>query len=765
MPKTKKNRRVRFLWGVPLLLLFLLTVYGFYLDYQVTRKFEGQRWKLPSKIYSAPFVLSRGVDIEKTHLIARLKRLSYRPVKRPVKNPGEYFLNQNEIEIYLHEFSYPDRHQSGYPVGLSFMEGSKIDRMVDLSLAEDLERVSIEPEIIGGFYEGTWEERNIIRLNEVTPALIEAIMSVEDRRFFEHPGIDFRSIGRAAWINLRSGGIVQGGSTLTQQLVKNFYLESERTWSRKVNEAIMALLLERHYGKEEILEAYLNEIYLGQNGIMGVYGIGQGSWFYFGKPPSELTLNEAALLAGIIRSPNTFSPHKNPKKAIQRRNVVLESLFSEGKITLRAYLQARSEGVPGRKAKDRLNAAPYFVDEIRQRLAATYPQNILTSGGLRIFTTLDVELQRIAEEKVREGLAALEGRERSLKRTDPARRLQGALVAIDPKSGAVRALVGGREYGASQFNRAVQAKRQPGSLFKPIVYLTAFEEAASGREAYTPISRVEDAPLTLQAGGQEWSPQNYDKNYYGPVTLRTALERSLNAATVRLSQEIGIDKIILTARAVGIASPLRALPSLALGAAEVSPLEMATAYSVLANQGLRNNPLFVEGILDPSGMRLDQEEDEEARLPHQAASPQAAFLVTHLLKGVVDQGTGQGVRRLGFERPAAGKTGTTSDERDAWFVGYTPDLVTVVWVGFDQNERMALTGGAAALPIWTAFMKEGVAGYPVTDFLVPSGIIFEKVNENGVVCHDGEEEAFLEGTEPTQSCEGRIFKWLERLFF
>lgn len=750
--------------GGVLTLFFLVAAYGLFLDYQVTRKFEGQRWKLPSKIYSAPFVLSRGLDIEKTRLIGRLKRLSYRPVKRPVKNPGEYFLNQNEIEIFLHEFSYPDHHQSGYPVGLSFAEGNKIERMVDLSLAEDLEQVSIEPEIIGGFYDGTWEERNIIRLNDVTPALIDAIMSVEDRRFFEHPGIDFRSIGRAAWINLRSGGIVQGGSTLTQQLVKNFYLESERTWTRKINEAIMSLLLERHYSKQEILEAYLNEIYLGQNGIMGIYGVGQGAWFYFGKPPSELTLNEAALLAGIIRSPNTFSPHKNPKKAIQRRNVVLEALFSEGKVDLRSYLQARGEGVPGRKAKDRLNVAPYFVDEIRQRLAATYPQNVLTSGGLKIFTTLDVELQRIAEEKVRDGLASLERQERSLKRPDPERQLQGALVAIDPKNGAVRALVGGRDYGASQFNRAVQAKRQPGSLFKPIVYLTAFEQAAAGKEAYTPISRVEDAPLTLQAGGQEWSPQNYDKNYYGPVTLRTALERSLNAATVRLSQQIGIENIILTAQAIGIVSPLKPLPSLALGSAEVSPLEIGTAYSVLANQGLRHDPLFVMGILDPSGMRLDQEE-EELRSSQQATSRQAAFLVTHLLRGVIEQGTGNGVRKLGFSRPAAGKTGTTSDERDAWFVGYTPDLVTVVWVGFDQNERVALTGAAAALPIWTAFMKEGMAGYPTADFPVPPGITFVKVNENGALCPDGKEEAFIEGTEPTQSCEGRIIKWLERLFF
>ncbi|HLG23159.1 MAG TPA: transglycosylase domain-containing protein, partial [Candidatus Manganitrophaceae bacterium] len=456
MKKSRNRRRARIFWGGPLFVLFLLLLYIFYLDYQVIRKFEGQRWKLPSKIYSAPFTLFAGVDLDKTYLISRLKRLAYRPVKQPVQHPGEYYLTPDDLEIFLHEFSYPDRLQSAYPLSVSFSQG-KIDRLVDLSLAEDLERAQIEPEVIGGFYDEIWEERSLIRLSEVSPALIDAILSVEDRRFYEHPGLDFRGIGRAAWMNLRAGGIVQGGSTLTQQLVKNFYLGNERTWSRKINEAIMAVLLERHYSKDEILEAYLNEIYLGQNGVMGIYGVGQGARFYFGKRPSELSLGEAALLAGLIRSPNTVSPQKNLKKAIHRRNLVLESLFAEGKITLQSYISARAEEVSGRKIKERMNAAPYFVDEIRQRLAALYPREVLNSGGLRIFTTLDVETQRIAEEKLREGLAALEGRNPRLKRPDPERRLQGALVAIDPRSGEIRALVGGRSYGTSQFNRVVQA--------------------------------------------------------------------------------------------------------------------------------------------------------------------------------------------------------------------------------------------------------------------------------------------------------------------
>ncbi|MFQ5780245.1 MAG: transglycosylase domain-containing protein, partial [Nitrospiria bacterium] len=544
MARGKKNFLLGFFSVLFLLFLFLSVSYLYSLDNQVVKKFEGQRWKLPSKIYSAPFILSPGVDIEKTHLTSRLKRLSYHSVMRPVLNPGEYFVDNKEVQIYLHEFAYPDHVESGYPVSLSLTEERKVDRMIDLTLAVDIDHIVIEPEVIGGFYEAEWEERRLVRLAEVPQALIDAVLVMEDRRFYEHHGLDLKSIARAAWVNLRAGKIVQGGSTLTQQLVKNFYLGSERTWRRKANEALRALLLERHYAKEEILEVYLNEIYFGQNGVMGVYGVGQGSMFYFQKRPSDLSLSEAALLAGIIRSPNVFSPQKDLRRAIRRRNLVLEILFAEGKVDLNAYLQARTEKVSVRKLKQRLNAAPYFIDEVRKRLGDLYPPRVLNSGGLRIFTTLDVELQRTAEEAVRHGLALLERRKPGLKRNDPEQPLQGALVAIDPGSGAVRAMVGGRDYGVSQFNRATQARRQPGSLFKPIVYLTAFDQAAQGGTPYTPISQVDDAPITLQAGGKEWSPENYDKEYRGPVTLRAALERSLNAATVRLSQEIGIEKIM-----------------------------------------------------------------------------------------------------------------------------------------------------------------------------------------------------------------------------
>jgi len=751
------------------LLALLLVLGGFaafllHFDAEVVKKFEGQRWKLPSKIYSAPLKLAPGLHVEQAHLVSRLKRLAYRRVNRPVRTRGEYYLSPQELEIYLHEFNYPNETEPGTPFRISLTDEGRIDRILDLSLVVEQEEVDLEPEIIGGFYESEWEERRLLRLSEIPQILIDAVLAMEDRKFYAHPGIDLKGIVRASWVNLRAGRIVQGGSTLTQQLVKNFYLDSEKTWTRKGREALLALLLERHYEKDEILEAYFNEIYLGQNGIMGIYGIGQAAWFYFEKSPKELTLGESALLAGIIRSPNVFSPLKDVHRAIRRRNLVLESLFSEGKIDLKAYLKAREEKVSGKEIKQRLNAAPYFIDEIRRQLANRYPPRVLNSGGLRIFTTLDVELQRAAEESVRAGLERLERDNPRLKRFAPDAGLQGALVAIDPKDGAVKALVGGRDYQKSQFNRVTDARRQPGSLFKPIVYLTAFDQAAKGGTPYTPISQIDDAPLTLQVGGKTWSPENYDKKYLGPLSLRAALEGSRNTVTVRLSQEIGIDAIVKMAKQIGIESDLQSLPSLALGSLEVTPLEMGGVYSILANGGIRHRPLFVSGIVDPSGLPIDESGDEP-ETARQVVSAEASYLVTHIMKGVIEKGTGRGVRRLGFDRPAAGKTGTTSGLRDAWFAGYTPDLVAVVWVGFDQNQGEGFSGASAAIPIWTQFMKEGAVGL-ARDFEIPPGVVFKPVNQNGVVCgSDGIDEAFIEGTEPPQSCEKGFIKWIKRFFF
>lgn len=762
--KRKKRMFLRFLVSILLFCVASFSLYLFYLDGLVLKKFEGQRWKLPSKIYAAPLRLSPGLDLKKAAFVSRLKRLSYRRVTQAVQQPGEFYQSKNEIQLYLRAFTYPDDVRVARPLRISISDENRIERIEDMNNDREQWDVVVEPEVIGGFYEAEWEERRLVRLSEVPQILIDAVVVTEDRRFFEHPGINLKSILRAAWVNLQAGKIVQGGSTLTQQLVKNFYLDSERTLKRKVPEALMALLLERRYDKDEILETYFNEIYLGQNGIMGIYGVGQGAWFYFEKEVADLTLGEAALLAGMIRSPNIFSPIKDVQKAIRRRNLILEVLFSEGKITVSDYLAAREERVTAKKVKQRLNTAPYFTDEIRRRMADLYPPRVLNSGGLQIFTTLDAERQRIAEKALRRGLEELEARDPRLRRSNVNEALQGALVSLDPKTGAILAMVGGRDYRKSQFNRVTDAKRQPGSLFKPIVYLTAFEQAANGGEPYTPMSEIDDAPVTVPVGGKEWSPENYDHSYLGPITLRAALEGSRNTATVRLSQALGMDAVVEMAQDIGITSPMKSVPSLALGSVEVSPLEMGIAYSTLAGGGVFHPATFVSGIIDPSGLSLAREDGLDS-YPARVVSEEAAYLVTHLMEGVIDSGTGQGVRHLGFARPAAGKTGTTSQLRDAWFVGYTPDLVTVVWVGFDKSQGGHLTGASSALPIWTDYMKKA-SFTEVRDFEVPSGVVFKKVNANGVVCEkNGVEEVFISGTEPTKTCERGIFKWLKRLFF
>jgi penicillin-binding protein 1B len=533
----------------------------------------------------------------------------------------------------------------------------------------------------------------------------------------------------------------------------------------------MALLLELRYPKEEILEAYLNEIYWGQNGTMGIFGVGEASRFYFGKRPFQLTLGESAMLAGMIKSPNSFSPFNDRDRAHTRKALVLGRLLSLGKIKPAQYNTALAEPLPTRRAAEHRHAAPYFIDFVRQQLAEHYSPDVLNSEGLRVFTTLDTELQLAAERSLARGLGRLERAYPELQSDDPIMKLQGSIVAMQPQTGQIKAMVGGRDYRVSQFNRATQAKRQPGSLFKPFVYAAALVEGVTPEgNPYTPATLIDDSPVVLSTNKKVWVPQNYDKSYNGPVTLRTAIERSLNVATVQLAQQVGIGRVIGMARRMGIDTPLQDVPSLALGTSEVIPLEMASAYGAFANGGMRTEPIAVKEVVDADRRVLERRTLEMT----QVLTPQQAFLLTYLLEGVVDRGTAGRIRAMGFTRPAAGKTGTTSRYNDAWFSGFTPDLLSLVWVGFDQSrspspdteevlnfeEEVAgprLTGAVAALPIWTEFMTEATAGRPETAFTPPSGIVFEKVDPvTGLVanrhCPDGVEEAFLEGTQPTQGC-------------
>jgi penicillin-binding protein 1B len=617
-----------------------------------------------------------------------------------------------------------------------------------------LDEVELEPAVLTGLGEGSGRFHRPVPLAALPPHVIHAVLAAEDHRFYEHPGVDVRAVGRALWTNLRRAALIQGGSTLTQQLVKNTWLTPRRTLGRKVREVVLALALERRHGKAAILDAYLNGIYLGQHGSLAIHGIGAAARSYFGKEAERLTLGEAALLAGLIRAPNSHSPVQHPDRARVRRDAVLRRMHALGWIDERARAAAAREAVrPARVPPPGLRA-PYFVDTVRSQVEQAAIDGPPAPAGLRIYTTLDPVLQRAAEAAVLHGLDRLEGQMPHLRRRDPAIRLQAALVALDARTGEVRALVGGRDYGVSQFNRVTHARRQPGSAFKPFVYLAALGAGPRGEPPHlTAASLVEDRPLTVQTGPASWTPRNYQNRFEGTVPVRRALEQSLNAATVWIAETVGLEAVVQAARRAGFTSRLAAVPALSLGSFEVTPLELAAAYAPLANGGDRITPTVLRAVVDREGSVIDR----TLAPPVPAIPPEEAFLLTHLLAGVVDRGTGAPARLLGVQGPVAGKTGTTNEGRDAWFVGYTPRLVALVWVGFDGPDVMRLSGAQAALPIWADFMRTALRVVPGEPFAPPPAIVFRDVDPvNGKLattwCPLIIREAFLTGTEPREEC-------------
>jgi len=725
------------------------------LEEVVSAKFEGRKWQFPSKIYSDTYLLYAGMNVRSEELWEKLRRLGYRESRNGPSSKGEYrFLKKESLlEIYLHDFVYPLETFKGTPVRIS-LQGTTVTRMDNLDSGEELFSLELEPELVTGLYDRIWEERRLVNLSDVPPLLVRAILAIEDERFYNHRGIDPVAILRASWANLRSGGVVQGGSTLTQQLMKNFFLGDERTLQRKIKEVLMALVAERKYSKEEILENYLNKIYLGQKGAQGIFGVWEAAQFYFFKELPELTIGETALLAGLIKAPNRYSPYRSTEAATKRRNVVLGKMLEERLITRRQYEAALREVIQQRELVKVANDAPFYIDFLKRELAENYSHEVLTDEGLRIFTSLDLQLQRIAEKALVDGLKRLEESYPYLRKRGEEDHLEGAIAVIKPQTGEIKAMVGGRDYQKSQFNRVFQARRQPGSTFKPFTYLAALMYGSEeGGKKFTPVTSVDDSPFTWSYEGQEWTPRNYKEEYFGTVTFRTALEKSLNSATVRIAKEVGINKIRDVAYRLGIESSLPALPSMVLGGVEVTPLELARAFSTLANNGVRTQPLAVKQVMDQGGRVLEKRDIRVEKV----ITPQLAFMINHLMKGVLDRGTGNGARAQGFDRPAAGKTGTTNDLKDAWFVGYTPDLLAIVWVGFDNQSKLGLSGAQAALPIWTEFMKRATAGTPVNDFVPPPGIKMVDIDPMSGYratprCPQVIREAFFEGEEPSGSC-------------
>jgi penicillin-binding protein 1B len=733
-----------------LLTLLLVTgsivVYGWHLSNGVEQRFAARRWSIPSRVYSDTTLLYPGQYINRRLFQEKLLNLDYRKVLSPPTKKGEMQINAGSIRIFLNDLRTPWNNREGFPIQIVLAEGQiknikRTDRNEALSLLE------LEPEEIMLFFGPERERRRLVTLSQVPAHLIFAVLAAEDHRFYQHRGIDPRGILRALMTNLRQGSIRQGGSTLTQQLAKNYFLTPDRTLRRKLKEILLSVAIEFKYEKDEILEIYLNEIYLGQKGADSINGVGEASYFYFGKPVEDLSRSEAATIAGLIRAPNHYSPYQDKRRCRARRNSVLQAMETRGWITeteLHADLRA-----PVTVAGYMVHAktAPYFIDYLSEQLDHLYRPEDLTSLGLSIYTTLDTQVQKAAERALENGLIRLEESNPDLKREDPGEKLQGAIAVIQPKTGYVLAMVGGRNYSTSQFNRITQAKRQPGSAFKPFVYLAALDK-------FNPASMLSNETIAYTVEGRRWEPKNFEEATEPRVSMRTALKMSYNRATVDLAMRTGLDRIVAITSRFHFSTPLKNYPSLALGAFEVIPLELARAYCVFAADGVQSYPLSLKDVTDEAGYVLKQKHLKIERL----ISPAKAFIMTSMLESVVSEGTARSLKNQGISWPVAGKTGTTNDFRDAWFVGYTPDILTLVWVGFDNGDPIMATGSSAALPIWADLMKSIPSYISKNKFSQPPGVQRQTVcRESGMLavadaCPERLDEYFLEGRAPDEFC-------------
>ncbi|MDH4300638.1 MAG: PBP1A family penicillin-binding protein, partial [Nitrospira sp.] len=711
--------------------------------------------------YGAPFFLTPGLHPVDEGLFDRLHRLEYRPAAAKPKVAGEYFATKNSIEIFLH--AQEEHRLPARLVKLTLVDGI-VTEVLSGADGRPVALVALEPVVISGVRAGTKQLREWIPLDQVPPILIQTLLAIEDRRFFSHFGVDPIAIGRALWTNITRGAVVQGGSTLTQQLAKNLFYSPKRTIWRKFKELVASLALEFKYRKQDILESYVNEIYLGQAGPVSIYGVGEAAHRYFGKPLDRLSIEEIALIVGLIKGPNIYSPVKNLELATKRRDVVLHRLRAEGVVTEESLKVALARPVKVMLTDDALTDAPYFVDFLLKEIEQG--TGVVTPEGLRIYSTLDSRAQQIATQVLHEGLTKLEKSYPALAGSEPP--VQGAVVVLDVRHGHVLAMVGGRDYRVSQFNRAVQAHRSAGSLFKPFVYLAAFEAARDqGTAGLTPATLLADEPVTLESGTGQWSPQNYDRQYRGQVTVRTALEQSLNVPVVRTAHRTGMLALTNQLQAFGITTPLANNLSLALGSSTVSLLEITAAYAGLANGGVVIRPVALSNMTREGGETIWSPPLDRS----QAATPQGAFLVTSLLKGVVDRGTASKARALGVKGPVAGKTGTTDGSRDAWFVGYSPDIAIGVWVGFDDERALKLTGAQAALPIWSELAVRLIPR-DLPDFEVPLGVVQRRIDpRTGQLatsrCPENRAEYFISGTEPKTYCEvhgGGLWERLKQTF-
>lgn len=748
------SRTLNVLAKIILAALVLLALCLVYLDARITATFSDKMWELPAKVFARPLELFVGARLSEDDLAYELSALGYRKVRNP-NAPGQYSSYKQRFDIYARGFAFFDEPEPARRISIAFQD-ERISQLGAGSNGVDLMR--LDPVQIGGIYPQHGEDRVLVRLDDVPETLRQGLLAVEDRRFYEHWGISFSGIARAALSNFRSGRVVAGGSTITQQLVKNYYLTPERTIVRKLTEVLMSLLLEVHYDKDQILESYVNEIYLGQEGPRAIHGFALAARHYFDSPLEQLSLQHQALLIGMIKGPSLYNPLRNPERALERRNVVLDVMAEQGVISFEHASVARAMPLGLNSKRGVRNSYPAFLDLVRRQLRRDYRDEDLTTRGLSIFTSFDPLLQRQLERSTAQVMLQI----------DPGAELETSTVVTRFDTGEVAALTGGRKPRYAGFNRALDARRPAGSLLKPAIFLAALEQSNS----YSLATLLEDEPVSIERPvGEPWEPRNFDRQPHGEVLLYKALAQSYNLASARLGMEIGLESIIETLARLGVVDGVVNVPALTLGAGEYSPLAMAAMYQSIASGGFRMPLRSIRDIVDANGEPLRRYALEYER----TASLQSVHLLHYALRAVVREGTGRAVYRyLDSDFAVAGKTGTTNEGRDSWFAGFSGDLLAVSWIGRDDNGGTGLTGSSGALHVWADFMAN--ASQRSLAYRMPDGIEPQWVDESsgyltGQGCQNARMLPFIAGSEPSMrtNCSGRkqrtrLKDWFESLF-
>lgn len=738
-------------WLIGLCAFFILCLifsllYCWYLSGHIEKRFSGRKWQIPSTVYSDTTLLYPGKHASMTFIEDKLQNLGYRKKQNRPEHKGEYHLNDHGMDVYLKDLSLPDNVREGFLATID-IDKDTIRSIILSDTKGPLTLVELGPEIIMQFFGKDRELRRIVSIQHIPKHLADAVVSIEDSRFYTHFGVDPIGILRALYTNIRYGAIRQGGSTLTQQLAKNYFLTAERTYKRKFNELFISVAIELKYSKDEILEIYLNEIYFGQKGSVSINGVGEAADFYFGKQVENISVSESAVLAGMIKGPNMFSPYSNPEKCKERRDQVLALMFEKQFITEQEYNDALAEPIKTVGYQKYNRKAPYFMDYVTQQLHELYPETTLSSEGFSIYTTLDTGVQDAAETALDNGLKRLEKEIPSLKRTETDRKIQGAVLVIQPRTGNILAMVGGREYQISQFNRITQARRQPGSLFKPIV-------TASLLDVFKPSDLLSNEEKSYDVNGQSWTPSNFGDIPDKEISVRDMLRQSCNRAAVDMVVRGGVESVAENVKEFNFSTPIYPYPSIALGAFEVIPLELALAYCTFAADGVQPFPLSVKDVANETGTVLVRRHMDI----HTVLSPAKAFLITSMLESVVNDGTAKSLKNYGVDFPLAGKTGTTNEYKDAWFIGYTPDFLALVWVGFDNGEPVYSTGSGAAIPIFAELVKAMPEYISQNTFTMPPGVVQKNVcKQSGELavflrCLETFDEYFLEENQPEIQC-------------